>query len=75
MTTAQKLSKQIQQLPEPSRKEVLNFVEFLLSKKRQQARQEDLEWFDLSLASALRDLEEDANGPTYTESDLIEKWQ
>jgi hypothetical protein len=75
MTTIEKITKQIQQLPEPSQQEVLDFVEFLLSRKHGDGRrQEELDWIEFSLTSAIRGME-DENDLTYDESDLKEKWQ
>lgn len=75
MTTVEKISKNVQKLPEPFQKEVLDFVEFLLNKKKNDnIRQEDLEWFDFSLTSAIRDTA-DEDGPFYDENDLKEKWR
>ena len=75
MTTVEKISKQVQKLPEPFQKEILDFVEFLLSKKKGDGtREEDIEWFDFSLTSAFRDIA-DEDGPIYDENDWKEKWQ
>ncbi len=75
MTTVDKISQQAYELPEPIQKEVLDFIKFLQNKiKREIARQEDLEWFNLSLKSAMREIA-DEDGPTYNESDLKERWR
>jgi len=75
MTTSDQITKQVNQLSEPFQKEALDFVEFLAKKaKRENSRQEDLEWFNLSVASAMRDIENE-HDPIYDESDLKEKWQ
>lgn len=75
MTTAEQISRQLNQLPKPFQKEALDFIEFLTKKaKRENSRQEDLEWFNLSVTSAMRDLD-DENDPIYGESDLKEKWK
>ncbi|NIV15416.1 MAG: DUF2281 domain-containing protein, partial [Aliifodinibius sp.] len=59
MTTADRISQRVNQLPESFQKEALDFIEFLTKKaKRENARQEDLEWFNLSVASAMRGLED-----------------
>ena len=74
MTTGDKISQHINQLPEAFQEEVLDFVEFLIERtKRGNSRKEDLEWFASSLNSAIRDID-DEEGPTYHESDLKEKW-
>ncbi|MFQ5637477.1 MAG: DUF2281 domain-containing protein [bacterium] len=75
MTTADKISRQVNQLPKPFQKEALHFIEFLTKKaQRENSRQDDLEWFNLSVTSAMRDLG-DEDSPSYDESDLKEKWQ
>ena len=55
-------------LPEPTQQQVLDFVDYLL----QRSRQEDLLWSKLSLRWALRDLE-DEEWPKYDALDLKEK--
>ena len=75
MATADQVSQQISQLPEAFQKEALDFIEFLTKKAKQEnSREEDLEWFNLSVTSAMRDVE-DGDGPVYDESDLKEKWE
>jgi len=75
MSTTEKISQQVHQLPESFQKEVLDFIEFLLTKtKLEKSRQENLEWFNFSLSSAMREIENE-NGPNYDESDLKEKWK
>ena len=75
MTTADQISQHVNQLPEPFQKEALDFIEFLTKKaKRENSRQEDLEWFSLSVTSAMRDMA-DEDGPIYDKSDLKEKWK
>ena len=71
MTTAERIHEQIQRLPEPLQAEVLDFIEFLM--QRQSVRKEDLDWSHLSLAAAMRDIE-DEDVPIYDESDLKERW-
>jgi len=74
MSTTEKISQQVHQLPESFQKEVLDFIEFLVNKtKRESSREEDLAWFDFSLTSAMREIENE-NGPNYDESDLKEKF-
>lgn len=75
MTTADRIREQVNQLPEAFQKEALDFIEFLTKKAKQRnSRQDDLEWFNLSVTSAMRGLE-DENSPDYDESDLKEKWK
>ena len=69
MTTEKRIHEQVQKLPEPLQAETLDFIEFLM--QRQSVRKEDLDWSHLSLATAMRDIEEDA---IYYESDLKERW-
>ena len=71
MTTAERIHEQVQRLPEPLQAEALDFIEFLM--QRQSVRKEDLDWFHLSLATAMRDIE-DEDVPIYDESDLKERW-
>ena len=77
MSTIERLSVETGKLPESSQMEVLHFVEFLMSKTKNDSsgsRQEDLEWYELSLAEAARGIEDD-DIPEYTDSDFKEKWQ
>ena len=75
MTIADQISLQVTKLPKPFQTEALDFIEFLSKKaKRENSRQEDLEWFNLSVTSAMRDLE-DEDSPIYDEADLKEKWK
>ena len=70
MQITEKIRKNVQKLPVVFQAEVLDFVEYLLVKsEREIARQDDLDWSDLSLASAMRGME-DEDTPTYTEDDL-----
>ncbi len=71
MTTAERIHEQIQRLPEPLQAEALDFIQFLT--QRQSVRKEDLDWSHLSLATAMRDIEDNEN-PIYNESDLKERW-
>ncbi len=71
MTTVEQINQQVQKLPELMQEEVLDFAEFLMSKtKRENSRQEDLEWSSLSLAAAMRDIEDEDEEVIYNESDL-----
>ncbi|MEX0802320.1 MAG: hypothetical protein WD688_03220 [Candidatus Binatia bacterium] len=51
METAERIYEKIKALPEPMRREVLEFVEHLALK----LRKEDADWSALSLREALRD--------------------
>ena len=69
MTIAELIRKKVKLLPEPTQQEVLDFVDYLLQK----SRQEDVLWSKLSLRWALRGLE-DEEWPEYDAQDLKEKW-
>ncbi len=70
MKTADLIHDRAKALPESIQREVLDFIEYLAQK----LRQEDARWSELSLGAAFRGLEEDA-WPEYSEQDLKEKWQ
>ena len=78
MTVAEKVQQRILNLPEPLQIEVLKFVEFLLAKvesppKNDLPNHEDREWMKMSLAMAMRGMEEE-EGPDYTVADLKERF-
>lgn len=74
MNVTEKINERVQQLPERTQSEVLDFVEYLLAKaERQQVRQEEHEWSRTSLSLAMRGME-DENGPEYTADDLEERF-
>lgn len=74
MNVAEKINKQVQRLPEQTQAEVLDFVEYLLTKtEREQAREEEQEWTGFSLAAAMRGIEEETE-PEYTQGDLEERF-
>ena len=68
MALADRIHQRVQELPASSQTEVLDFVEYLISRA---SRQEDNDWTNLSLAFALRGME-DEEMPTYTLADLKE---
>jgi hypothetical protein len=78
MNNVEKISQQTQRLPDEYQTEVLDFVEFLLSKSitkiEKSSRQEEQEWMNFSLSQAMQGID-DEDIPGYTESDLIEKWK
>lgn len=75
MSTIERINQHVQKLPEPFLSEVLHFIEFLMTKPvPQNSRQEDLEWSRLSLAAAMRGMENE-DEPAYDESDLKEAWK
>lgn len=70
MISVETIQQQIQELPEPLQAEVLDFVEFLLSKvDGESSRKADSQWQDMSLASAMLGME-DEEMPEYTLADL-----
>ena len=70
MKTSDAIHKKLSILPDPLQREVLDFVEYLASKQERG----NADWSAFSLASALRDLE-DEPWPEYGEKDFKEKWQ
>ena len=74
MTTAQAIVQRVMSLPEDAQREVLDFVEFIETRKIGQAeRQDDAAWSMLSLASAMRGMEDEES--PYTLSDLKESFR
>lgn len=70
MAITEKIQQHVQKLPASSQVEVLDFVEYLLSKlERETAPQDEHSWPDLSLALAMRGMEHE-DMPTYTLADL-----
>jgi hypothetical protein len=70
MALTEKIQEYVDRLPAAFQAEVLDFVEYLLAKtEREAVRQEERAWSDLSLALAMRGME-DEDAPTYTLSDL-----
>ena len=70
MQVIEKIHKNVQKLPEIFQAEVLDFVEYLLTKsEREIPRQDEFDWSSLSLTSAMRGMEEE-DIPTYTMDDL-----
>ena len=75
MVVAEKINHYVQRLPERLQAEVLDFVEFLLSKAdRDNNVQEDVEWTEVSLSFAMSGME-DEDGPEYGMSDLKESFK
>ena len=74
MTTVEKIAQHLRALPEPTQQEVLDFVEFLTSRRQlRKDRDEDAVWTELSLTSAMRGME-DEDSP-YTLTDIKESFQ
>ena len=63
------IHQKVQRLPETVQREVLSFVEFV----SQRDRVEDDAWSEMSLAGALRGLD-DERWPDYTDADLKDHW-
>ncbi len=60
MTTAQAILEHLKTLSESAQQEVLDFVKSLESRRVEPARSEDdVTWSHLSLASAMRDMEDE----------------
>jgi len=66
MALVEKIQQYVQRLPSPFQAEVLDFVEYLLTKAE---RRDERDWSDLSLTLALRGME-DEDTPLYTLSDV-----
>jgi hypothetical protein len=66
MSLEDKILKEIQDLPESKKAEVLDFVGYL------KARAEDKDWSVFSLSSAMRDMEDE--NPPYSLDDLKESF-
>lgn len=73
MTTLENIHQYAQMLPDSLQQEVLDFVRFLLFKREQEIlpEQDDIEWTNFSLTSAMRGME-DEDTSIYTTADLKE---
>lgn len=70
MSAAERIQEYVQRLPQRLQAEVLDFVEYLLARvEREAAQQDEMDWRLLSLAFAMRGLENE-DGPAYTVDDL-----
>jgi hypothetical protein len=70
MVITEKIQQRVQVLPLSFQVQVLDFVEYLLTKsERETVRQEEKDWLNLSLSLAMRGME-DEHTPTYTIYDL-----
>ena len=75
MMIAEKIQQNLQRLPPSSQAEVLDFVEYLLSKaERTIPRHESEVWSNLSLTLAMRGMENEET-PPYTTADLKVSFQ
>lgn len=70
MLVSEKIQKYTEKLPERLQIEVLDFVEYLLNKWKQE-RDEDNEWTNLSMQMMMRGMEDEPT-PEYTQADLKE---
>ncbi len=76
MTVIDKIQQRVLVLPETRQAQVLDFIEFLLSKSQPDLQDDNqdfdnLEWSNLSLTMAMRGMEEEEE-PTYSVTDLKE---
>ena len=73
MTTTEGIIRHLESLPDSAQREVLDFVEFLRSRRDEcTVREEELAWSDFSLASAMRGMEDEET--PYTLADLKESF-
>lgn len=68
MLVSEKIQKYTEKLPEHLQIEILDFVEYLLNKWKQEAG-EDAEWTNLSIQMMMRGMEDEPT-PEYTRNDL-----
>jgi len=74
MVLAERIQRRVERLPAALQAEVLDFVEYLLTKtEREAVLRESRDWSDYSLSLAMRGME-DEETPTYTVSDLEVKF-
>jgi hypothetical protein len=71
---AKEIVERVQRLPEPLQAEVLDFVEFLLTKTSgESGKEEDRRWMGFSLQSAFRGMDDEPE--LYAVEDLKERFQ
>lgn len=74
MTTEEAIVKRLKSLPAAARREVLDFAEFLAARMDFQApREEEAQWTDLSLESAMRGMDDEPE--IYARADLKESFR
>jgi len=74
MTLAQSIAERLASLPEDAQREVLDFLEFIESRRAAQpVIPDDSSWSAVSLASALRGMEDEES--PYGLNDLKERFQ
>ena len=69
MVVTERIHQYVQRLPASLQVEVLDFVEYLLSKLEREMVEQDVGWSGLSLALAMRGME-DEEMPAYTTADV-----
>jgi hypothetical protein len=70
MDIVERIIEELKSIPQSAQAEVLDFVEYLKSKQRQ--KEEDSEWLQFSLNSAMRGIEEEPS--PYGIKDIKEKY-
>lgn len=74
MAVAEKITEQVQELPEPMQREVLDFIEYLLTRtEREAATDDDRQWSRRSLSLAMGGMEDEDAGE-YSIADLKESF-
>lgn len=73
MQVSEKIQKYAQRLPDHLQREALDFIEYLMTKWKQEA-DEDADWTNLSLQMMMRGME-DEQTPEYNKSDLRVSFQ
>jgi len=68
MLVSEKIQKYAERLPERMQIEALDFIEYLLSRWKQET-EDDADWTDLSLQMMMRGMEDEPI-PEYTRADL-----
>lgn len=64
MTTEEAIIERLKVLPDVARREVLDFAELLATRAQERAaRDEEIQWSDLSLAAAMRGMEDEPAAP------------
>jgi hypothetical protein len=71
MSTIQSLQQQIAALPNAAQQELASFLD-TLSSKYEPAKQEQREWSDFTLGSAMRGMEDEET--TYSVANIKERW-
>lgn len=74
MAVAEKITEQVQELPEPMQREVLDFIEYLFTRTgREAATDDDRQWSRRSLSLAMGGMEDEEAGE-YSIADLKESF-